>query len=289
MAEWTRPIISNLSEHISELPICKRFGCTPCTSLIRRYRPTERRGHYEHVDGHAAATAVISLSRSHDFSGGLYLSNLTDRRLLRLDAGDAVFHTSDLFHGVHVQQGERWSWIIWFRTDPHCTMAGSQHWFKERAEVDGDPLSQFLHASRAGQMFRSPQQRHATSAQWLNRSAHGGFAPAMHALGNAHAKGEGVPASPREAAYWLERAVRSSGSASLSAAFAGGPSVGSRAAFDLATLLMHGEEHGWPSPLAEGVDPSARAMELLVDAAADGHVRAEEALARRADADAASA
>ena len=63
--------------------------------------------HYEHVDGHAAATAVLSLSPATDYRGGLYLSNLTSRTLLPLEAGDAVVHASDLFHGVDVTDGER--------------------------------------------------------------------------------------------------------------------------------------------------------------------------------------
>jgi hypothetical protein len=55
--------------------------------------------------------------------------------------------------------------------------------------------------------------------------------------------------------------------------------VGSRAAFDLARLLLRGVEYGWPSPLpAAAADPSERAAELLAVAAADGHVRAQEML-----------
>ena len=132
------------------------------------------------------------------------------------------------------------------------------------------------------------------AAKWLNQSAHGGFAPAMHALGNAFRKGEGVPASPRTAAYWLRRAV-ASGSGSNGALALGGPSVGSRAAFDLATLLLRGDEHGWPNPLGladtdadadgppsdEGIEPAGRAMQLLAMAAADGHLRAQDALNAR--------
>ena len=61
----------------------------------------------------------------------------------------------------------------------------------------------------------------------------------------------------------------------------GGPSVGSRAAYDLARLLLRGVENGWPSPLPESAqDQCVRAAELLTAAAADGHVRARAELAK---------
>ena len=61
----------------------------------------------------------------------------------------------------------------------------------------------------------------------------------------------------------------------------GGPSVGSRAAYDLARLLLRGVENGWPSPLPESAqDPCVRAAELLTASAADGHVRARAELAK---------
>lgn len=44
-------------------PICRApRRCTPCTSLLRRYSPEDRDSHPEHVDGHAAVTAVTALS-----------------------------------------------------------------------------------------------------------------------------------------------------------------------------------------------------------------------------------
>ena len=232
---------------IANLPTTGR-RLLSCTSLIRRYRPSERLAHYEHVDGHAAATAVISLSSRREYRGGLFLSNLTTRTLLPLDSGDAVLHASDLFHGVDVAEGERWSLVVWFRTCPHCTMAGSSEWYRARAEA-GEPFGAFLHASRVTQTISSPKERQARAAYWYNRSAVGGFAPAMHRMGNAYATGEGVPADLRAAAYWLERAI-TSGSASDTAGSSrsSGPSVASRAAFDLARLLLRGVEYGWPSP-----------------------------------------
>lgn len=286
LADLTTPALRALKTHVASWPICRdNGGCTPCTSLIRRYRPHERRSHYEHVDGHASATAVVSLSLASEYRGGLYLSNLTHRRLLPLSVGDAILHRADLFHGVQVSGGERWSWVVWFRTCFHCTMGRSSEWYRSRAE-SGDPFGQFLHASRVGQGVRDERARRALAALWYNRSALGGFAPAMHALGNAYAAGDGVAADLRTVALWLERAVTSGGAragggaaraTAAGGATVGGPRVGSRAAFDLARLLLRGVDMGWPSPLAAAADdPATRAAELLATAAADGHARAAQ-------------
>jgi hypothetical protein len=57
-----RPSLSRLTPWVNaRSPLC-RAGCTPCTSLLRRYGPTGRDSHPEHIDGHAAMTAVTSLS-----------------------------------------------------------------------------------------------------------------------------------------------------------------------------------------------------------------------------------
>ena len=55
-------------------------ACTPCYSLIRRYREGERQSHGVHHDGHAIVTVVVSLSQyGVDYNGGLYVT--TSRRL----------------------------------------------------------------------------------------------------------------------------------------------------------------------------------------------------------------
>lgn len=289
LADLVKPAVRRLRSHlVDHSRICKQAeaGCIPCTCLIRRYRPLERRAHYEHVDGHAAATAVISLSSVNDYQGGFFLSNLTTRRLLRIEAGDAVVHASDLFHGVDVTAGERWSLVVWFRTCMRCTMAGSSEWYAKGA-IAGEPFAAFLHASRSAQPLSNARERAAKAVHWYNISAHAGFAPSMHRLGNAYAAGEGVPAADlRQAAAWLERAVLVTHSISShqgtkgNATLWGGPSVSSRAAFDLAKLLLRGVENGWPSPFPdEAVDPRERAAELLATAAAEGHARAQQTLA----------
>ena len=50
-------------------------ACTPCSSLIRRYREGERRSHAPHEDSEAFATVVVSLANAGDeFEGGLYVA-----------------------------------------------------------------------------------------------------------------------------------------------------------------------------------------------------------------------
>lgn len=67
-------------------------ACTPCYSLVRRYRPGERMTHAAHFDGHAVATVVVSLSEyGAEYEGGLYVATgRDDRMVLPLRRGDAV-------------------------------------------------------------------------------------------------------------------------------------------------------------------------------------------------------
>ena len=75
-------------------------------------------------------------------------------------------------------------------------------------------------------------------------------------------------------------AARTSTVSAQASLIVGGPSVGSRAAYDLARLLLRGDENGWPSPLAADAitSLSQMALELLARAAADGHDRARAML-----------
>ena len=96
-------------------------ACTPCYSLIRRYRHDERQSHATHHDGHALVTVVVSLSDyDAEYRGGLFVAaSHSSRQYLALNRGDAVVHQSTLLHGVQVAQAERpertrrWSWILW--------------------------------------------------------------------------------------------------------------------------------------------------------------------------------
>ena len=136
-------------------------ACTPCYSLIRRYRAGERISHAPHHDGHSFVTVVVSLSDyGREYRGGLYVTpQFHQRNYLALSRGDAVVHQSDLFHGVQVLENvtldvdenghqlttpERWSWILWFRDSDTC-QDNSQSWHTKCA-LTGNPTCQLLHA-----------------------------------------------------------------------------------------------------------------------------------------------
>ena len=105
----------------------KGRACTPCYSLIRRYREGERQSHGVHHDGHAIVTVVVPLSQyGVDYNGGLYVTTSRgQKRFLALNKGDAVVHQSDLYHGVKVL--------------PVVSNEGGQHRRKENAmEADSD-------------------------------------------------------------------------------------------------------------------------------------------------------
>lgn len=142
------------------------------------------------------------------YTGGLLISNLSSRLLLPLSQGEAVLHASDLWHAVSVPTGERWSWVVWFRTCPHCSLAGAADWYRSRAEAGGDAMAMYLHARRiAPPRTGLPAASAARAAGWLRASAELGFGPAAHQLGLAHATGHGVPVDLRIAAVWLARAA----------------------------------------------------------------------------------
>jgi hypothetical protein len=136
--------------------------CTPCYSLIRRYRAGERISHAPHHDGHSFVTVVVSLSDyGREYRGGLYVaSEFQQRNYLALSRGDAVVHQSDLFHGVKVLENvaldadkesgdqptapERWSWILWYRDSDTCE--DNSHSWHEDCAIAGNPTCQLLHA-----------------------------------------------------------------------------------------------------------------------------------------------
>lgn len=280
LARRTQADLTLLTDLVnSHTPVCRGL-CRPCTSLLRRYVPGERRAHPEHVDGHAAATAVVSLSRSGDYSGGFFVGDLRERALLPLGRGDAVLHAGDVLHGVDVRGGERWSWVVWFLSGPRCSLGDAVGWWQERAEA-GQPFAQYLHARRLAHAHRRDSKLAAAASGWLRLSALDGFPLAMLGLGRAHAAAEGVPLDLRAAALWLGRAAawRGEGGEGGGVSSLGGARVGARAAYELARLLLRGEENGWPSPLpVEEGSVRERARALLEQAAADGHASARELL-----------
>ena len=138
----------------------------------------------------------------------------------------------------------------------------AEHAFTPRAFTSGGTIGGFARADR------EEVPRTAFIAAPIGSARHGadGSTPALSAVVSADGS---TPV--------LSAVVSVDGSGGPS----GGPSVGSRAAYDLARLLLRGVENGWPSPLPESAqDPCVRAAELLTAAAADGHVRARAELAK---------
>ena len=102
-----------------------------------------------------------------------------------------MLHQSDLLHGVRVESGDRWSWILWFYDGGDTCTTDPTQWFRAQA-LDGNPLAQFLQAKRAHMRpsdVRSSSTNggavdiESTRRQWLEQSAAGGFARAQNDLG----------------------------------------------------------------------------------------------------------
>ena len=196
---------------------CGRGGgraCTPCYSLVRRYRSDERVSHGVHHDGHALVTAVVSLSdHGREYTGGLYVATSRARaQTLALQRGDAVVHQSDLLHGVRVGGGERWSWILWFRDSETCE-EHSHEWFP-RCAAAGDPICQNLHAGKVGNVPGMGQaEAMEQTLRWTFEAARNGHGASMFKLGRAylHKLPSTLPLAPAEAVGWLRRAVEAQG------------------------------------------------------------------------------
>jgi hypothetical protein len=178
------PLLKNritpfVQEHYAH--ICQKNGtdpnrsCTPCYSLVRRYRHGERQSHATH---HALVTVVVSLTDyGIDYQGGLYVSTgYGQRQYVPLAGGDGVAHQSFLLHGVKVldlpanpEKTERWSWILWYRDSVTC-QDYSHEWFATCSDA-GDPVCQYLHATKAGNIPGSSGDIDAIEVLALNRAA----------------------------------------------------------------------------------------------------------------------
>lgn len=182
-------------------------ACTPCSILIRRYLPGERRSHGSHYDGHALVTVVISLADyDTDYTGGLYVGTghgENARRVVALSKGDAVVHRSDLLHGVKVESGTRWSLIIWYRDSTTC-QNHDKEWFKDCAE-EGRAVCQQLYGSKIGEP--------AKMLHWNMLAAEGGSVISQIKIGRAY-MGQlpsNLPFSPKKAAALYMRATELAG------------------------------------------------------------------------------
>ena len=168
--------------------------CTPCYSLIRRYKHNERQSHAIHHDGHALVTVVVSLSDyGSEYRGGLYVSSQNGQKaFLALNKGDAVVHQSLLSHGVQVYnlqdrptETERWSWILWYRDSDTCE-DHSAEWFASCA-ADGNPLCEHLHATKVGNIPGITQEQAVQQIIKLNiAAAKGGVGIAAMKIARAY-------------------------------------------------------------------------------------------------------
>ena len=163
-------------------------SCTPCYSLIRRYRAGERQSHAPHIDGHSFVTVVVSLSDyGTEYTGGLFVStNVSDRKYIPLNRGDGILHQGDLHHGVRVldqrndgRPSERWSWIMWFRDSETCQDHKSEWYESCPGQEDGNPICTYLQATAA-----SPQN----VLHYLQKASNDGHPQASVKLGWAYLK-----------------------------------------------------------------------------------------------------
>ena len=168
-----------------------------CHSMIRRYLLHERRSHDTHWDIPSYVSVVVSLDAAgHDFHGGFFVTTGNgEKSFIPLQRGDTVVHQSDLLHGVHVKQGERWSWAMWFQDSRDCSSQSSD-WWKREAE-NGDPVAQTLRAMRAA----TPEE----SWTWLETAANSGFPRAQLYFGKAIEDGLRGQPNHEQAAQWYEK------------------------------------------------------------------------------------
>lgn len=185
--------------------------CVPCASLVRRYRPNERRSHATHYDNEAIVTVVVSLAdHGAEYTGGLYLAAGSDstRQGLGLNRGDAVVHQSDLLHGVNVESGERWSWILWYRDSPTCEDK-SHEWFEECAE-EGNAICEGLHAAKMkAPPGMSEAAFHAARLSWHAKAAEHGLPASIVKMARAYLKQlpSSLPRDHAAAARWLRYGI----------------------------------------------------------------------------------
>lgn len=172
--------------------------CTPCYSLIRRYKHGNRKSHATHHDAHSLVTVVVSLSDyGKDYLGGLYVSTgFGQREVIGLLKGDAVMHTSALLHGVKVHDlkpphdpttTERFSWILWYRDSDTCEDY-SYEWFADCAN-NGNPICQQLHSTKVGNVPGIKTQDISKHILQLNmEAAKGGAAESAVKIARAYLK-----------------------------------------------------------------------------------------------------
>lgn len=193
--------------------------CTPCFSLIRKYKHGQRQSHATHHDGHAIVTVVVSLSDYNvNYRGGLYVSTgMGQHEHVALNKGDAVIHQSSLLHGVKVydllkypRETERWSWIMWYRDSEKCDDYGHE-WFADCADA-GNPICQHLDSTKVGNRPGISQEEVSARVLELNMNAAdggSGISAVKIARAYMHQLPSTLPFDTQKAAMYYNQAIQS--------------------------------------------------------------------------------
>ena len=222
------------------LPLVReRFDCprcVACSSLVRRYRGSERVFVGAHRDTTSRATAVVELQSAqpaHPDGSGLFLKqrdDTTEAFYPQLKAGDGFVHAFDLLHGVHVRCAEgssaegcaRFSLIVWFHESAEqCRDASAVHGYEDlvRRSAEADvPEGHYQLAVLLldGGRKTTAWQQHGAAARAAQAAAHLELAARANHSGAALRLGvllrdgydDGALApAPAQAEAWLARSV----------------------------------------------------------------------------------
>jgi len=204
--------LSKTIEHRALPYVRERFNCSTCvacTSIVRRYLQDERREHPWHYDSDAYVTMVLPLSAASDYRGGLYIQPGFDRHakeFVELEAGDALFHSFDVMHGVEVLSGERVSLIVWFKTDADACKERLSPWYADAA-AQGNPTAQYnLGRVVANGLGGTPEDK-PVGIELYTKAAKQGHVMAMYNLAVCLHHGRGVTSDKEAAVGWYAQAA----------------------------------------------------------------------------------
>eukprot|EP00747_Dinoflagellata_sp_TGD_P164905 gnl/TRDRNA2_/TRDRNA2_185493_c0_seq1.p1 gnl/TRDRNA2_/TRDRNA2_185493_c0~~gnl/TRDRNA2_/TRDRNA2_185493_c0_seq1.p1 ORF type:complete len:537 (+),score=107.31 gnl/TRDRNA2_/TRDRNA2_185493_c0_seq1:58-1668(+) len=156
---------------------CK--DCVVCSVSFRRYAAGElgqRASLPAHLDEGSFVTAVVALdTRGLDYEGGLFVQggDFDSREFVDLRSGDALFHSSQVQHGVSITDGRRLSMIVVMQDNTDCEPR-PELWHRKQAKK-GHPVGHYL----LGQTYRFGTNRSAMNltraVKHFERAMEGGF------------------------------------------------------------------------------------------------------------------
>ena len=185
-------------------------ACELCDVLVRRYRPSERRGVPVHRDVNAYATAILTLN-AEEFTGGYFITDRfeqaksdsgvrTKHYYLPVGSGDVFVHNHDVLHGVNVTSGVRVSVVGWFKDRPGYCASDGNPWVHELAEA-GDAKSM----NTLAETFMHLGEKEK-GLKWHSNAAEAGHPASMVFMGQGVFKERG--AKQRKAADFLLQAAK---------------------------------------------------------------------------------